>query len=582
VSAIEQLITNNIDVWSSAIQKKKSVGRGSSKKIELYGIKKLRELILELAVRGLLVSQDPNDEPASALLEKLKNIKAELINNKLIKKNRKLPVISDDEKSFHLPSGWAWERFDEIYDVRDGTHDSPKPQATGYPLVTSKNLYTGQLDMSNVKYISETDHLKIIERSYVERNDILFAMIGSIGNPVIVDVDEPFSIKNVALFKYFDKSLSVPSYLRYYLKLAAEIMKGQSSGGVQAFVSLGNLRSFVMGVPPLAEQHRIVAKVDELMALCDQLEQQQENSIAAHELLVETLLTALTNAANKGDFDNAWTKIANHFDTLFTTEHSIDQLKQTILQLAVMGKLVPQDLSDEPASLLLEKITVKKELLVKEKKIKKQKELPEITEDEKPFELPKNWLWVRLGYITSKITDGDHQTPPRIAEGYRLLSAKNVRDGYLEFKNCDFISEEHYIKSRERCLPEPGDLLIVSVGGTIGRTSLVPADSDFALVRSVALIKPLLLNSSYLKHAMDSSLLQNSIHSRKRGGAQPCLYLSEIEMFGFSLPPIEEQERIVVKVDELLALCDSLKQSINTSKITQLHLADVMADQALI
>ncbi len=251
---------------------------------------------------------------------------------------------------------------------------------------------------------------------------------------------------------------------------------------------------------------------------------------------------------------------------------------ELILTLAMQGKLVPQDPNDPPAGELLKEIERERRRLVKEGKIKKAKVLPEIKAEEMPYEVPDGWEWVRLGQITSKITDGDHKTPPRIPAGFRLLSAKNVRNGYLDFENCDCISEQHYLKSRERCCPDTGDLLIVSVGGTIGRTSLVPHDADFALVRSVALIKPLLTNSSYFKYAMDSNLLQDSIHARKRGGAQPCLYLSEIEKFIFSLPPLPEQHRIVAKIDQLMALCDKLEQRIAaaTGKQTEL-LNSVMA-----
>jgi len=240
--------------------------------------------------------------------------------------------------------------------------------------------------------------------------------------------------------------------------------------------------------------------------------------------------------------------------------YGIKKLRELILELAVRGKLVPQDSNDEPASALLYRITVEKARLVLDGTISKLKLLPPINAADLPFALPEGWAWTRLGGIASKITDGDHKTPPRITAGYRLLSAKNVRDGYLEFDTCDFIAKEHYLKSRERCLPETGDLLIVSVGGTIGRTSLVPADANFALVRSVALIKKLLMDSSYLKYAMDSEFLQSTIHARKRGGAQPCLYLSEIENFLLPLPPLAEQRRIVAKVDELMALCDRLEQ----------------------
>ena len=252
--------------------------------------------------------------------------------------------------------------------------------------------------------------------------------------------------------------------------------------------------------------------------------------------------------------------LQKYFDTAFDSPNGIKELRGLILKLAMMGKLVPQDANDKPASELLKEIQSEKKKLLAEGKIKKQKPLPEITPEEIPYELPDGWVWTRLDNVTSKITDGDHQTPPRINKGYRLLSAKNVRDGFLRFTTCEFISKDHYLKSRERCLPEKGDLLIVSVGGTIGRTSLVPPDSEFALVRSVALIKPLIFDSDFLKHSMDAELLQNFIHTRKRGGAQPCLYLSEIRKFLFPLPPLNEQKRIVEKINELMARCDEMER----------------------
>jgi type I restriction enzyme, S subunit len=193
-------ITDHLDLWTSALLNKSTAGRGSNGKQEAYGIKKLRELILELAVRGKLVPQDLNDEPASALLQKIAVVKNRLVKEKIIKKTTAYSKIDNDEKPFDIPRNWEFTRFSDYYDVRDGTHDSPKPQSVGYPLVTSKNLSSGKLDLTNVYLISKEDHLKIIERSKVDKNDILFAMIGSIGNPVIVDIDDEFSIKNVALF----------------------------------------------------------------------------------------------------------------------------------------------------------------------------------------------------------------------------------------------------------------------------------------------------------------------------------------------------------------------------------------------
>ena len=250
--------------------------------------------------------------------------------------------------------------------------------------------------------------------------------------------------------------------------------------------------------------------------------------------------------------------------------HQLDlvkQLRQAFLREAMQGKLVPQDPNDEPASVLLEKINTEKERLIKEKKIKKQKPLPSISEEEIPFEIPENWGWCRLGELANHITDGEHQTPPRIKEGRMLLSAKNVRDGYFDFENVEFISEEHFQKSMSRCKPELNDVLIVSVGATIGRSAVLKEEKEFALVRSVALIKPQEKSmSGFIKYVLDSPLLQNDINTRSWGTAQPCLYLNQIKELSFPLPPLSGQQRIVAKLDELMVYCDELEASIKESQ----------------
>jgi type I restriction enzyme S subunit len=578
---VNKLITDNIDVWTSAIKKRNSQGRGSNKKIELTGIKKLRELILELAVSGKLIPQDPTDESASVLLTKLAREKAKLIKDKVIRKSKALPKICSNEKTLDLPFGWAWERFDNIYDVRDGTHDSPKAQTEGYPLITSKNLYTGVLDMTNAKYISETDHLKIIERSRVERNDILFAMIGSIGNPVIVDVDEPFSIKNVALFKYFDSSSSVPAYLRYFLKLAAEIMKKQSTGGVQAFVSLGKLRSFVMAVPPLAEQHRIVAKVDELMALCDQLEQQTEQSLSAHKTLVEVLLAALTNCDSTEDFQTSWQRIAEHFDVLFTTENSIEQLKQTILQLAVMGKLVPQNPSDEPASVLLEKIGEEKAQLIADKKIKKQKSLPAITDEEKPFEIPEGWEWCRLPDLGDLARGKSKHRPRNDPKLYANGTIPLIQTGDVA-RSTEFI-ETYTALYNETGLAQshlwPKGTLCITIAANIADTGILGFDACFP--DSVVGYTPFesQIPTKYFDYFIRTA--KANLEKFAPSTAQKNINLEILGQVLVPCPPLNEFVKIVERIDSLMSLCEQLKARLSDAQTTQLHLADAVVENAL-
>lgn len=579
MSKPEQLITEHIDIWTSAILAKSTAGRGSSKKYELYGIKKLRELILELAVRGKLVPQDTNDEPASILLEKITTEKARLVRQGKIKKAKPLANISEQEKLFDLPKDWVWCRLQDIgYDL-----GQKKPDVDfTYIDVGSINKDLGVIKEAKVLNIDEAPSRA---RKLVKKGTVIYSTVRPyLLNIAIIEKDfvpEPIASTAFAIVHPLEGVSS--NFIYRYLRSPSFVGYVESCQTGIAYPAINDKQFFngLIPLPPKEEQNRIVAKVDELMLLCNQLEQQTQTSIDAHATLVESLLATLTDSADANELAQNWARISEYFDSLFTTEQSIEALKQTVLQLAVMGKLVPQNTGDEPASVLLEKIAEEKEQLIRDKKIKKEKSLLTITDDEKPFELPQGWVWCRLQSISSKITDGDHQTPPRISSGYRLLSAKNIRDGFLDMDNCDYISEADYIKSRERCCPEKGDILIVSVGGTIGRSSLVSNDDQFALVRSVAMIKPLLFNSAYLKYAMDSPFLQNSIHSNKRGGAQPCLYLSEISKFVFAMPPLEEQKRIVAKVDELMRISDQLKDKLQQSQVTQIQLTDTLIEKSL-
>lgn len=410
--AVENLITEHIDIWTSAVKSKSTSGRGSSKKLELYGVKKLRDLILELAVRGQLVPQDPNDEPASVLLESIAEEKEQLVKEKKIRKEKNLPDISDVEKPFLLPIGWSWSFLGSVCQIERG--GSPRP---------IKSFLTDSPDGLNWIKIGDTQiggkyitHAAekirpegLSKTRKVFPGDFLLTNSMSFGRPYItliegcihdgwLRISPPVSLNKDYLYNLLSSPFIVSSF------------KDSAAGAVVMNLNADKVRETIIAIPPTNEQHRIVAKVDELMALCDQLEQQTEASIEAHQVLVTTLLDTLTNSADADELMQNWERISEHFDTLFTTEESIDQLKQTILQLAVMGKLVPQDPTDEPASELLKRIAEEKAQLVKEKKIKKQKALPPISEDEKPFELPRGGyglIW--MSYFMSAEAYKKHQ-----------------------------------------------------------------------------------------------------------------------------------------------------------------------------
>ncbi|MFR5643871.1 MAG: restriction endonuclease subunit S [Clostridium paraputrificum] len=247
--------------------------------------KDIKKSILQYAIQGKLVEQNPYDEPASVLLEKIKAEKEKLIKEKKIKREKPLPEVMEEEKPFEIPDNWEWARLASVLDVRDGTHDTPKYQEVGIPLITSKNLKDGKLDFENIKFISQVDHEKISQRSLVENGDILFAMIGSIGNPVVVKKDRDFSIKNVALFKTLPQNKINIRYLFYYLMIEQERMRNIASGGVQSFVSLSFLRGYIIPLPPLEEQKRIVKKIGTIMNSIDKLQSTVNNKDLLNRLV---------------------------------------------------------------------------------------------------------------------------------------------------------------------------------------------------------------------------------------------------------------------------------------------------------
>ena len=546
------LITEHIEIWTSASTHKSNTGRGrrkNSKRIEQYGIKKLRETIISLALNGCLVNNDKN---------KISWIQKSI-----------------GEISSLLKPGFACGKSNVV----EG----------GYIHLRTHNIDTnGKL---NFDLLIEIDPEKVdFEKAHLHKGDILFNNTNSedlVGKTCFVDSDYDFSFSNhltiIRLKKYYDPQYLV-LYFRHYLYTG--FFKNLSTRWInQAGINTKYLKEIQIKFPPLEEQHRIVAKVDELMVLCDQLEQQQNNQYETHKTLVETLLSALTNAANEKEFQKTWATITKNFDILFTTEQSIDQLKQTILQLAVMGKLVPQDPDDEPASVLLKKIAKEKSQLVKEGKIKKQKHLPPITDNEKPFELPDGWDFVRLGNITSKIGSG---STPRggksvyVDSGVPFIRSQNVWNQGLEMGDVVYIDDNTHQKM-SNTIVLPNDILLNITGASLGRSTIYPESLEVANVsQHVTIIRPI---DSYTKHFLHLCILspytQSLIWGRQVGMAREGLSKKVLEQFEIPIPPIEEQHRIVAKVDELLAICDEMVSKINEIQTTQVHLADTIVEQAI-
>lgn len=591
--SVEKLIVDHMETWTSALQTRSTAGRGSSGKIDLYGIKKLRELILELAVRGKLVPQDPNDEPASELLKRIAAEKAELVKQGKIKKQKPLPEISEEEKPFELPQGWEWVRLGDFTNIIRGItfpgNEKSQFQAPGKIACLRTANVQEQIDWDDLIYISDS----FVKRDdqYLQEHDIVMSMANSrelVGKVALASLPDNIKFTFGGFLSVLRPLVVNEIYLMALLRCEtykSQLIESASQTTNIANISLAKLNPLPVCIPPAKEQIHIVKKMNELMSLCDQLEQQSLTSLDAHQQLVETLLGTLTDSQNAEELAENWARISEHFDTLFTTEASVDALKQTILQLAVMGKLVPQDPNDEPASELLKRIAQEKAQLVKEGKIKKQKPLPPISDEEKPFELPDGWEYIYLNDICSLITDGTHQTPKYTTEGRPFISAQCVKPFKFMPENCRYVSEEDhnlYIKNRN---PEQQDILLSRVGAGIGECAVIDTDLEFSIYVSTALIKPVkkYINSQYICIWLNSPIgrLFSSNYTYGKGVSQGNLNLSLIRTFVISLPPYLEQQLIVDKTLEYLEICEKLKFRIQSAKQTQLHLADALTDAAI-
>ncbi|MGF1690413.1 restriction endonuclease subunit S [Photobacterium kagoshimensis] len=557
---INQLIADNIDTWTSTVKTKATTGRGSSKKLELYGVKKLRELILELAVRGKLVPQDPTDEPASVLLERIAEEKAQLVKDKKISKTKKLPSLTEEEKSIDLPNGWALCRFGDLYHLEYGDN-LPKVKRSG----------SGEYPVYGSNGIVGTHNIFSVDEACV--------VIGRKGSAGALNMSAtPCWVTDVAY------SVIPPTGIELdYCFLHLNTFGLDSLGkGIKPGLNRNEANVLVACIPPTAEQHRIVAKVDELMTLCDQLEQQTEASIEAHQVLVTTLLDTLTNSADADELMQNWARISEHFDTLFTTEASIDQLKQTILQLAVMGKLVPQDPTDEPAAKLLERIAEEKAHLIKEKKIKKQKALPPIADDEKPFELPNGWEWCRFGELGYDLGGG---TPSKGNSEYwggsiPWVSPKDMKRDYIE-SAIDSVTEKAVLETTIKLIPENSLLMVVrgmilahSFPVALTKKPVVINQDMKALIYNYIEPEFLLVVMKGIKNEM-VDLVDRSSHGTCK------LVSDKLWSVVLAVPPLSQQRQIVKKANELLGICEQLKGSLKESQTTQLHLTDAIVEQAV-
>ena len=522
---------------------------------------------MELAVCGKLVPQDPNDEPASILLERIAAEKAQLVKDKKIKKPKPLPEIGEEEKPFELPTGWEWIRLESVSDINGGfAFKSSQYVADGVRVIRISDFdEKGFKDEKIVRY----QYSALLDQYLLEEQNILMAMTGgTVGKSLLVEGLHEKMVVNqrVATIKISPRILSQFISCAIQTRTAQDVIH-DAKNSTNDNISMSDIKGFFIPIPSLAEQHRIVAKVDELMALCDQLEQQTESSLDAHNLLVDTLLATLTDAQDAAELSDSWARLAEHFDTLITTDYAVEQLKQTILQLAVQGKLVTQDPNDEPASELLKRIATEKAQLIKDKKLKPTKKASHFKEPIEFDQLPNGWVAADFGDITFN----------RDAERIPLsVGDRSTRQGAYDYYGASGVidSIDSYL------FDEP--LLLIGEDGA----NLVNRSTPIAFM---AHGKYWVNNHAHVVDGISEDFLMylelyiNSISLIPyiTGMAQPKMNQAKMNSIFVALPPENEQLRILNKVSDLWTLCDRLKADLQQTQTTQLHIADAVTEQAL-
>ena len=540
------------------------------------GVARLRELILTLAVQGKLVPQDPQDEPASELLKKIRAEKDRLIAEGKIKRDKPLTEIAEDEKPFELPKGWEWVPLQHIGYTQTGTTpDKKNPQmyGDGIPFIKPGDIYPNHVDYDNEALSQEglNDSGRI-----APAGSLLMVCIGTIGKSNLIARDCSFNqqINSVTPL------CCLPEYVKLYCRcpyFQGEVWARSSSTTI-AILNKGKWEAIPFALPPLAEQSRIVTRVEELMRLCDALEAKGRLEATQHAQLVSTLLATLSESETPAQLTENWQRIATHFDLLLDRPEAVDALEQTILQLAVRGLLVPQDPQDEPASELLKKIRAEKDKLILEGKIKRDKLLPPIAADEQPFMLPTGWEWARLEQLSMAIVDCPHSTPKFVERGLLCLDTNSFKQGKLLPHKLRYVDESTFTERNARLIPESGDLVFAREG-SVGESILIPDGVEACLGQRVMLFRfSERVSKEFVQLAISSTSFLEALLALHKGIGAKHVNVGDMRMAVVPLPPLAEQSRIITRVAQLRRLCADLRQRLAASQSTQAHLAEALVE----
>lgn len=440
-----------------------------------------------------------------------------------------MPEITEDEIPFEIPESWEWVRLNVLFEVLNGDRGKNYPAKStlhheGIPFISAVNLDgKSVLKDDNLLCLSKEQYDKLGNGKLI-KGDVVVCIRGSLGKHGKYPFDVGAIASSLVICRQYADDEILSEYFMQYLDapLFFSQIRLYDNGTAQPNLAAKSLEQFLIPLPPLEEQHRIVAKIEEILPYIDQ-------------------------------YDKAYTKLE-----IFNKKFPED-MKKSILQMAMQGKLVEQRPEEGTADELYEQIVAEKTQLIKDGKIKKEKPLPEIAEDEIPFDIPSSWKWVRLGNICTKLVDGDHNPPKGVDKktDYIMASSTNINNNTIvDIEKVRYLTQDIFEKENERTQATDGDIFFTSVG-TLGRSCVYKGGYNICFQRSVSVIRTLILNY-YLKYTFDSAYFQYKINREATGTAQKGFYLKQLAMSLIPIPPLEEQQRIVAKIEELLPYCDQL------------------------
>lgn len=486
----------------------------------------LKNSILQLAIQGKLVEQRPKDGTAEELFVRIQKEKQRLIAEKKIKINKRIESISDDVIPFDIPESWIWVRFGNLVNYTMGkTPPRAEPEWWGTDIP-----WVSIADMPESGHICETKESvtsAALDKKFGNKispaGTLLMSFKLTVGRVSILDIDAVHNEAIISIFPFVDDDSTEKMYLFYVLPFVSQF--GESKNAIKGkTLNDTSISNLLIPLPPLAEQKRIVAKIEELLPYIDRYEQ-------------------------------AWSKL-EQFNSRFP-----EDMKKSLLQYAIQGKLVEQRPEEGTAEELFVQIQQEKQRLIAEKKIKKEKPLPEITDDEKPFDIPQNWKWVRFGSVLNVVSARRVHQSDWKTNGVPFYRAREIvrlaEDGVVN--NELFISEELYADYAKSGVPKPGDLMVTAVG-TLGKCYIVQENDRFYYKDAsvICLENYAHLYPRYLQLIMESEMFLRQIRSNSSGTTVATLTMVRMVQYLFPLPPLAEQKRIVEKLDHLLPLCDHL------------------------